>query len=49
MKEYEVYVMKKATYLIKAESEEHALDIADEYLQERDFDECEVIKIREEV
>lgn len=48
MKNYEVYVLKTATYSIEAESEEQALDIADIYLQERDFDEYEVVEIKEE-
>ena len=42
---YEVYVMKEATYIIDAESEEDALNIADLWLMERDFDECDIEEI----
>lgn len=42
---YEVYVMKEATYTIEAESEEDALNIADAWLMEQDFDECDVEEI----
>lgn len=48
MKNYEVYVSKTATYIIEAKSEAQALNIADMYLQERDFDECEIVEIKEE-
>jgi hypothetical protein len=44
IKLYEVYVKKEATYYIEAESEEEALDIADEWLNERTFDDYEIIK-----
>ena len=46
-KYYRVTVTKSATYDIKAASKEMALNIADEYLMERDFDECEIIEIEE--
>lgn len=39
---YVVTVEKRATYEIEADSEAQALNIADEWLHERDFDECEV-------
>lgn len=44
---YEVYVMKAATYTIEADSEEEALDVADEYLMACDFDDYEVTEIKE--
>ena len=46
-KYYQVTVTKSATYDIKATSEEMALNIADEYLMERDFDECEIKEIED--
>lgn len=46
-KYYQVTVTKSATYDIKATSEEMALNIADEYLSARDFDECEIKEIED--
>ena len=39
---YKIYVKKEASYYVKAESEEEALNIADEWLNERDFDDYEI-------
>ena len=44
---YKVYVMKEATYTIEADSEEEALDIADGYLMECDFDDYDITEIKE--
>ena len=44
---YVVTVEKRATYIVEANSEAQALNIADEWLNERDFDECD-ISIEEE-
>ena len=38
MKVYKVKVLKEATYYIEAENEAEALDLADEWLNERNFD-----------
>lgn len=38
MKLYKVKVLKEATYYIEAENEAEALDFADEWLNERNFD-----------
>ena len=38
MKLYKVKVLKEATYYIEAENEAEALDLADEWLNERNFD-----------
>jgi hypothetical protein len=45
---YEVYVIKEACYEIEADSETEALMIADEYLQNRDFDDYEIKVLSEE-
>lgn len=44
-KVYEVYVTKSAVYCIEAESEEEALNIADEWLNDREFDRCVIREI----
>ena len=41
-KMYEVYLVKKSTYYIDAESEQEALDRAIELFDSKGFDECEV-------
>ena len=45
---YVVTVEKKAAYLIEANSETQALYIADEWLNEREFDECSIREANEE-
>jgi hypothetical protein len=45
---YEVSVEKRATYIIEAKNETQALYIADEWLSERDFDECIITEIVDE-
>lgn len=47
-KKYLVYVKIEAEYEIEAENEEHALDIAYDYLVERDFDDYEIREITDE-
>ena len=41
---YRIYVKKEAEYVIKANSEEQACCIADEWLSERDFDDYSIIE-----
>ena len=41
-KMYRIYVRKEAEYMIKANSEEQACMIADEWLNERDFDDYSI-------
>ena len=43
-----VTVEKKATYFIEANSETQALNIADEWLNERGFDKCDIREAGEE-
>ena len=45
---YVVTVEKKATYFIEANSETQALNIADEWLNERGFDKCDIREANEE-
>lgn len=45
---YVVTVEKKATYFVEASSETQALNIADEWLNEREFDECDIREANEE-
>ena len=45
---YVVTVEKKATYFIEANSETQALNIADEWLNERGFDKCDIRAANEE-
>ena len=45
---YVVIVEKKATYFIEANSETQALNIADECLNERGFDKCDIREANEE-
>lgn len=47
-KKYLVYVKLEAEYEIEAQNENHALEIAYEYLIERDFDDCAVEEITDE-
>ena len=43
-KMYRVYVKKEAEYLIRANSKEHACEIADEWLCERNFDDYSIVE-----
>ena len=45
---YVVTVEKKATYFIETNSETQALNIADEWLNERWFDKCDIRAAKEE-
>lgn len=42
---YKVHVLKEATYYIETETDAEALDLADEWLNERDFDYCSIEEI----
>lgn len=48
MKKYLVYAKLESEYEIEATSEEEALNIAYQYLIERDFDDCSVEEMEEE-
>ena len=43
-KMYRVYVKKETEYLIRANSKEHACEIADEWLCERNFDDYSIVE-----
>lgn len=45
---YKVHALKEATYYIEAENEAEALDLADEWLNERNFDNYSIEEISEE-
>lgn len=45
---YVVTVEKSATYIVEANSETQALNIADEWLNERGFDKCDIRAANEE-
>ena len=45
---YVVTVEKNATYIVEANSETQALNIADEWLNERGFDKCDIREANEE-
>lgn len=48
MKKYLVYAKLESEYEIEAASKEEALNIAYQYLIERDFDDCSVEEMEEE-
>ncbi len=45
---YKIHVLKEAVYKIEAESETEALDFADEWLNEREFDYYSIENLSEE-
>lgn len=45
MKLYKVTVIKEATYYVEAENDAEALDLADEWLNERNFDNYSIEEI----
>ena len=45
MKLYKVKVLKEATYYVEAENDAEALDLADEWLNERNFDNFSIEEI----
>ena len=47
-KMYEIYVTKSAVYCIEADSEEEALMVADEWLNDCEFDKCVIREIEKE-
>lgn len=48
MKVYKVKVVKEATYYVEAENDAEALDLADEWLNERNFDDFSIEEISAE-